>query len=65
VARWASKTLMHIELAKEIVKTCRQREREGDHPTVEVPPTELLESCVIELAARLGIEAPEPPVFTA
>jgi hypothetical protein len=28
---------MHIELAKEIVKTCRQREREGDHPTVEVP----------------------------
>jgi hypothetical protein len=56
---------MHIELAKEIVKTCRQREREGDHPTVEVQPTELLESCIIELAARLGIEAPEPPVFTA
>lgn len=44
---------MHIKLLEEIVKVCRQREAEGDCPTVEAPGRETLEFAVIDLADQL------------
>jgi hypothetical protein len=43
---------MHPMLTEEIVKVCRQREKDGDCPTVEAPGRETLEFAVIELAAQ-------------
>jgi hypothetical protein len=44
---------MHIALTNEIIKVCRQREKDGDCPTVEAPGRETLEFAVIDLADRL------------
>lgn len=41
---------MHPNLVEQIVKTCRQREIDGDCPTVERHGSEMMEFCIIELA---------------
>lgn len=46
---------MHELMLKEVIKTCRQREREGDCPTVKAFSVEILEGAVIQLADRLKI----------
>lgn len=44
---------MHVALIEQIVKTCRQRLEEGDHPTVPPPTPEAMEDCIIALADRI------------
>lgn len=43
---------MHPALADAIVKVCRQRETEGDCPTVDRPGGETMEFCILELASQ-------------
>ena len=55
---------MHPAAVRAIVTVCRQREREGDHPTVACPSIEALEGCVLELARQVErLLPPEPPPF--
>ena len=46
---------MHEALLKEVVKRCRQRQAEGDCPTVPAFSVEWLEDAVCQLADRLKI----------
>lgn len=48
-------TKMHEAALQEVIRICRQREREGDCPTVKAFPVETLENAVIQLADRLKI----------
>lgn len=42
---------MHADLVKEIVAICERRLKEGDCPTIDAPAKEVLEDCIIQLAA--------------
>ena len=44
---------MHKLMLDEVVKRCRQRQSEGDCPTVEPFTVEQLEDAVVELASML------------
>lgn len=44
---------MHSLLAKEIVKTIKQREKEGDHIITSAVKDESMENCILELARQL------------
>ena len=42
---------MHKEMLREVVKRCKQRQREGDCPTVDAFSAETLEDAVIQLSS--------------
>jgi uncharacterized protein (UPF0548 family) len=46
---------MHDAMLKEVVKVCRQRQRDGDCPSVKAFGVETLEDAVVQLADRLKI----------
>lgn len=46
---------MHEAALQEVIRVCRQRDREGDCPTVKAFDVETLEGAVIQLADRLKI----------
>lgn len=44
---------MHPKILEHVIKTCRQREDEGDHPTVPAISAEMLENAVLQLNAEV------------
>jgi hypothetical protein len=54
---------MHPLALKEVVKVCRQREREGDCPITPALSVEVLEDAVVSLASQLQI-ALDPDIET-
>jgi len=46
---------MHELILREVVATCRQRQREGDCPSIPPFPVEVLEDAVVQLHTRLWI----------
>ena len=45
---------MHELAIQEVIKICRQREQEGDCPTIKAPSVETLEDVVIQIANECG-----------
>ena len=45
---------MHPQMLSKIVETCRQRQNEGDHPTVTAFTVEQLEDAVVALSDNIG-----------
>ena len=46
---------MHPLMVKEIVARCRQRQSEGDCPTVPPFSREQLEDCIVQMASDTGL----------
>lgn len=49
---------MHDLALKEVVWVCRQRQREGDCPTVEALAVEVLEDAVCQLSRQVEVATP-------
>lgn len=44
---------MHPKLVEVIVEKCRARDKEGDCPVTEIPGSETLQWCIIDLADKV------------
>lgn len=44
---------MHPKLVEKVIEACRARDKEGDCPVTEIPGSETLQWCIIDLADKV------------